>query len=313
MAQRSGHRKDLLRVADLEGEELVELLERAMEARAKPERFQGLATGRSVGVLFEKPSLRTRFSVEAALARLGAHPIGAYDREVGLGSRESLEDAARVLERYVGAIVIRTFEHARVETLAEHASIPVINALSDAHHPLQALADLQTVAEACHNGDVHALKGTKIAFVGDGNNVAHSLIEAGALSGAEVAVATPEGHEPDSDIVGWALERGARLTVTNDPVAACSGAQAVYTDVWASMGQEEEAAQRHKRFEPYRVTPALMANASSDAIFLHCLPAHRGEEVAAEVIDGPTSRVFDQAENRLHTALAVLGVALEVL
>jgi ornithine carbamoyltransferase len=289
---------DLVRISELEAGELVELLESAAAAKRDPASVAGIGAGKVVAVLFEKPSLRTRFSVESALARLGAHPIGAYDKEVGLGSREPVDDAAKVLERYVDAIVIRTFEDARVDALADAASVPVINALSDGHHPLQALADLMTITEAKCDGDVRALKGVKVAWVGDGNNVARSLIDACALVGAEISVACPPGYEPrDTD-------------VTNDPLAAVAGADVVCTDVWASMGQESEAAERKKIFEPYRVTADLMRRAAGDAIFLHCLPAHRGEEVDADVIDGPASRVFDQAENRLHTTLAVFVDAM---
>ena len=305
-----GHRigeavNDLLRISDLESSELLELLELAIATKADPESIKHAADGRVAAVLFEKPSLRTRFSVEAALARLGAHPIGAYDREVGLGSREPLDDAAHVLERYVDAIVIRTFGHDRVETIADAAKIPVINALSDAHHPLQALADLQTIAEETCGGDVRALKSVQIAWVGDGNNVAHSLVEASALAGASVSLACPKGHEPDREVVEWARGKGVSVAVTNEPSEAVKGADVVCTDVWASMGQEAESAQRSRTFAAFRVTSQLMSQASKDAIFLHCLPAHRDEEVAAEVIDGPASRVFDQAENRLHTAVAV--------
>jgi ornithine carbamoyltransferase len=299
--------KDLLRVADLDGGELLGLLDEAIAAKHDPSSVRGTAERRIVAVLFEKPSLRTRFSVEAALARLGAHPIGAYDREVGLGERESLEDAARVLERYVDAIAIRTFDHSRVETLAEYSTVPVVNALSDAHHPLQALADLMTVAEAKCAGDPRGLKEVKIAFVGDGNNVAHSLIEGCSLVGARLALACPVGHEPDLSIVAQAKQRSSDIAITNDASMAVRDADVVYTDVWTSMGQESEAADRRARFEAYRITNELMASASSDVIFLHCLPAHRGEEVDADVIDGPASRVFDQAENRLHTTLAVFS------
>ena len=295
---------DLLRVADLDRSELIDVLETAIATKRDPASVRDVASGKVVAVLFEKPSLRTRFSVEAALARLGAHPIGAYDREVGLGDREPLDDAARVLERFVDAIVIRTFAHSRVEEIASAAEIPVINALSDRHHPLQALADLQTIAEARCGGDVRALKGVKVAWVGDGNNVAHSLIEGCALVGAQIAVATPSTYEPDADVVAWAKQQGAEVSVTDDPVAAVRDADVVSTDVWASMGQESEASSRAEIFEPYRVTSELMSEAAADAIFIHCLPAHRGDEVAAEVIDGPASRVFDQAENRLHTTLA---------
>jgi len=284
----------LLRVSDLNSAGFVELLELAAKAKADPAFVRGSAEGRSVAVIFEKPSLRTRFSVEAALARIGAHPIGAYDREVGLGQRESLDDAGRVLSRYTDAIVIRTFEHARVEELAAAATVPVINALSDAHHPLQALADLQTIVESCCDGDVSALTRLKIAYVGDGNNVAVSLIEACSILGVQIALACPAGHEPHIDAV-----------VMNDPKHAVADADVVYTDVWTSMGQEDEAEARRATFGAYRVTPELMARAKPSAIFLHCLPAHRDEEVDAAVIDGPHSRVFDQAENRLHTTLAV--------
>jgi ornithine carbamoyltransferase len=297
--------KDLLRVADLEAGELLELLSSAIDAKCDPASLRGLGEGRVVAVLFEKPSLRTRFSVEAALARLGAHPIGAYDREVGLGTRESLDDAARVLERFADAIVIRTFAHSRVEEMAAAASVPIVNALSDGHHPLQALADLMTVAEACCEEDVRGLKDVRLAYVGDGNNVAHSLIEACALVGARLVLACPSGHEPDLSIVAEAKKVSSDVALTNDVRMAVSGADVVYTDVWASMGQEAESDARRATFASYRVTRELMSLASPDAIFLHCLPAHRGEEVDADVIDGPASRVFDQAENRLHTSVAV--------
>jgi ornithine carbamoyltransferase len=296
---------DLLRVADLEPAELFDVLETAIATKSDPASVRGAAAGKVVAVLFEKPSLRTRFSVEAALARLGAHPIGAYDREVGLGTREPLDDAARVLERYVDAIVIRTFAHDRVASLAAYAEVPVINALSDTHHPLQGLADVMTIAEARCAGDVRALKDVKVAWVGDGNNVANSLIETCALVGADIALAMPSHHEPEGEVVAWAKDRGISVYVTDDPAAAVAGADVVSTDVWASMGQEDEAEVRKALFEPYRVTSELMSGAAPDAIFLHCLPAHRGEEVSADVIDGPSSRVFDQAENRLHTTLAV--------
>ena len=296
---------DLLRVADLEPSDLTELLELALSVKRDPLSVSGVGAGRICAVLFEKPSLRTRFSVEGALARLGAHPVGAYDREVGLGTRESLPDAARVLSRYSDAIVIRTFAHGRVEELAEAADVPVINALTDEHHPLQALADLMTVAEACCDGDVRALKDVRIAWVGDGNNVCASLIEGCALSGASLGVACPPRHEPSEAVVGWARSRDAVVEIYADPREAVVGADVVYTDVWASMGQEAEAEKRRSVFADYRVTESLMSAANPGAVFLHCLPAHRGEEVDAGVIDGPSSRVFDQAENRLHSTVAV--------
>ena len=285
--------RDLLRISDLEEEELFELLETSIAVKRDPSSVRDVAAGKAVAVLFEKPSLRTRFSVEAALARLGAHPIGAYDREVGLGDREPIPDAARVLERYVDAMVMRTFEQARVKDLADAAKIPVINALSNEHHPLQALADLMTIAEHKCGGDVRALKTVKVAWVGDGNNVARSLIEGCWLTRTEIAVACPPGYEPGG------------IAVSHDPADAVAGADVVVTDVWASMGQEAESDDRRAIFEPYRVTTSLMSKAARGAIFLHCLPAHRGEEVEADVIDGRASRVFDEAENRLHTTLAV--------
>lgn len=296
---------DLTRISDLGRSEIEELLDSALAAKADPGSLPRVGEGRSVAILFEKPSLRTRFSLEAALVRLGAHPIGAYDREIGLGSREPLVDAARVLERYVAAIVIRTFEHTRVDELAEASSVPVVNALSDDHHPLQALADLMTVTETHCGGDPRKLGEVKIAYLGDGNNVAHSLIEACGLFGARIAIACPEHYAPDPSIVSWARDGSAEVDVTPDPYEAVQGADVVYTDVWTSMGQEAESSQRRSDLEAYRVTADLMSKAATGAIFLHCLPAHRGEEVDADVIDGAASRVFDQAENRMHTALAV--------
>jgi len=290
---------DLLRVSDLDSSELVDLLDLAIAAKTRPHMYADTGKGRVCAVLFEKPSLRTRFSVEAALARIGARAIGAYDQAAGLGTREPVPDAAQVLSRYCDAIVIRTFDDARVTELAAAADVPVINALSDGHHPLQALADLMTVAEACCDGDVRGLKDVKIAYIGDGNNVCVSLMEGCALTGASLAIATPPGHEPPGELTG------PQIVVGSDPLEAVRGADVVYTDVWTSMGQEAEADARRNTFEPYRITQSLMDAAAPDAVFLHCLPAHRGEEVDAAVIDGPASRVFDQAENRLHTTLAV--------
>ena len=294
--------RDLLSVADLTADELEHLLALARRAKADRHAFRDAAAGASVAVLFEKPSLRTRFSVEVACTRVGAHPVGAYDREVGLGSREPIADAARVLDGYVDAIVMRTFEHDRVRSLADAAGVPVINALSDDHHPLQGLADVLTIEDT-------APSPLRVAWIGDGNNVCHSLLEACALRGIEVVVACPSGHEPDGAVVSWAAERIA-VDVTDDPVRAVKDSTAVVTDVWASMGREDEAEQRRATFEPYRVTPELMASAATGAVFLHCLPAHRGDEVAAEVIDGGASVVFEQAHNRLHTTTAVLAAAI---
>jgi ornithine carbamoyltransferase len=296
---------DLLRIADLDSAEFFDLLDASAAFKRDPIVYADAGRGRVVGILFEKPSLRTRFSVESALARIGAHPVGAYDREIGLGSREPMADAGAVLSGYCDAIVMRTFEHARVAGLAEAASVPVVNALSDDHHPLQALADVLTIAEECADGDVRALKGLHVAYVGDGNNVAHSLIEAAALAGFTVSCACPQGFEPDEHIVAAARTRGATVEVVHAPADAVFGAAAVYTDVWTSMGQEGESHRRRDVFREYRVTSDLMAKAAPGAVFLHCLPAHRDEEVEPSVIDGSASRVFAQATNRMHTAAGV--------
>jgi ornithine carbamoyltransferase len=298
--------RHLLRLAGLEAGELLGLLDLARRLRDEPEVHAGALSGRCVALLLEKPSLRTRFSIEAAVARLGGRVLLAADAETGLGSREPIPDAARVLSRYVDAVAIRTFAQARVEELAEWSTVPVVNALTDEHHPLQALADLMTLAAAHAGGDPAGLRGLRLAYVGDGNNVAHSLIEGCALAGVEIACACPPGFEPDPAVVAWARERGAAVDLSASPEKAVAGAAAVYTDVWTSMGQEAEAARRREAFAGFQVTRDLMALAGPGAIFLHCLPAHRGEEVAAEVMDGPASRVFDQAENRMHTAGAVL-------
>jgi ornithine carbamoyltransferase len=234
---------------------------------------------------------------------LGAHPLVLKQDEVGLGKRESVEDVARVLDRYLDVLAFRVFDHRNLVALAESAEAPVINLLSDLEHPCQALADLQTLQE--HK----PLSGQVVAFIGDGNNVCHSLMVAGAMAGTSVRVAGPRGHEPSPEVVARARDLaadGAEIVVTDDPQEAVQGVDAVYTDVWASMGQEEEAAERRRQFEPYRVDETLFALAAPDAIFLHCLPAHRGDEVTDGVADHPRSRIFDQAENRMHAFKALL-------
>ncbi|MFO7776926.1 MAG: ornithine carbamoyltransferase [Nitriliruptoraceae bacterium] len=301
----------LLGIDDLDADQLVDLLDLADRLAADRAgtgagaHDQALAA-RTVALLFEKPSTRTRVSFQVAVAELGGHPLPLSSAELQLGRGETIADTAAVLSRFVHAIVIRTFGQERIVELAANATVPVVNALTDLEHPCQALADLQTL-RAARGGE---LAGSVLTYVGDGNNVAHSLLLAGALAGVEVRVAHPEGYEPDDAIVARARELaaagGSEVVVTTDAVAAVTGAHAVYTDVWASMGQEAEAETRLAAFEPYRVTAALFAHAADDAVFLHCLPAHRGEEVAAEVIDGPASRVFDQAENRLHAQKALL-------
>jgi ornithine carbamoyltransferase len=300
-----------LGVDDLDADQLIDLLDLADRLKADRARADGgshhrALTGRTVALVFEKPSTRTRVSFQVAVAELGGHPLALSSAELQLGRGETIADTAAVLSRFVHAIVIRTFGQDRIVELAANATVPVVNALTDLEHPCQALADLQTL-RAARGGE---LTGSVLAYVGDGNNVAHSLLLAGALTGVEVRVAHPEGYAPDGGIVARARElaaaSGSEVVITTDPVAAVTGAHAVYTDVWASMGQEAEAEARLAVFDPYRVTPELFAHAAADAVFLHCLPAHRGEEVAAEVIDGPASRVFDQAENRLHAQKALL-------
>jgi len=278
----------------------------------KKDRFAAkpLAGPRSVAVIFEKPSTRTRLSFEAGIADLGGHPIILDARSTQLGRGETIEDTARVLSRYVSAIVIRTFGQDRIERLAEAASVPVVNALTDYAHPCQALADLQTIREK-----KGGLAGVTMTYLGDGNNMAHSLLLAGALAGMHVRVASPPGFEPIEQVVRRAGEiaatTGGSVEVTTDPIAAADGADVLYTDVWASMGQEAEAASRLLVFQPYTLDQRVVDAAADDVVVLHCLPAHRGEEISAEVIDGPHSAVFDQAENRLHAQKALLAFLLE--
>jgi ornithine carbamoyltransferase len=278
----------------------------------KKERFalRPLEGPKSVAVVFEKQSTRTRVSFEAGIAELGGHAIVIDARSSHLGRGETIEDTARVLSRYVSAIVIRTFGHDRIEALAAHATVPVVNALTDLAHPCQVLADLMTIRE--HRGDP---AGQTLAYVGDGNNVAHSLLLGGVLAGMHVRVASPTGYEPRADIVSRARALGERTggsaTVTTDVQTACAAADVLYTDVWASMGQEAEAAERAAVFAPYQLDDRCLEAAAPDAMVLHCLPAHRGEEIAASVIDGPQSFVFDQAENRLHAQKALLAFLLD--
>src|SRR4051794_8046428 len=290
------HFVDLL---DLSAEDARALLARAADlkrAYAEGERPPYLA-GRTLGLIFEKPSLRTRVSFEAAIAQLGGSAIFLRDKDVGMGSRESIADFSRVISQYVDALAVRTFAHATVEELARYATIPIINALSDQAHPCQALADMLTIQEALGN-----LDGVKLVFVGDGNNVARSLAVASALLGLEFVLASPPGYEFPAEFrtrfEGTFPDHP--LVVEHDPHRAVRGAQAVYTDVWASMGQEQEAEHRRAAFQPYQVNAALLADLPPEAVFLHCLPAHRGEEVPSDVLDGPRSVILPQAANRLH-------------
>jgi ornithine carbamoyltransferase len=298
---------DLLRDLDLTGDELSHLLDLAAEVKRSPRDYAHALDGKSIALLFEKPSLRTRLTFELAAKELGG---GSVFFEGPVGGREPLKDVARNLDRWVDGIVARVFSQTTVEDLATWSSVPVINALSDLYHPCQALADLQTVRE--HFGDV---RGRKVAFVGDGNNVAHSLMLTSVRLGMHFALGCPEGYAPDPEIVaqaeGLAAVEGGTVLITQDPAAALRDAHAVYTDVWTSMGQEQEAVERRKAFHPYQVNDTLFAEARPDAVFMHCLPAKRGEEVTDSVIESPRSVVFDQAENRLHAQKALLLMMLQ--
>jgi ornithine carbamoyltransferase len=275
-----------------------------LRGRTRPQP-QPLA-GQTVALLFEKPSLRTRVSFEVGASELGGRSLYLSPREVGLGARESVADVARVLSGYVHAVVLRTFNHHTVEEFAQHATIPVINGLSDLHHPCQGLTDLFTIAER-----FGSLSGLTLAYVGDGNNVAHSLMQAAVKLGVSVRIATPRGYEPDAAIlasaVAEAARTGASVALTDDPAGAVAGAQVVYTDVWTSMGQEAEVAVRRAIFADYQVNRRLLALAAPDAIVMHPLPAHRGEEITDDALDDPRSVVFTQAENRLHVQKAILS------
>jgi ornithine carbamoyltransferase len=299
--------RDLLRIADLDPARLEQVLELAAEMKANRWGWRFAQAGKLLVCLFAKPSTRTRVSLEAAASRLGMLPVMLRPDELQLGRGESIADTGRVLSGYAAAIAIRTFAQRDVADLADAASVPVINALTDEHHPCQALADLLTLRERFGR-----LTGLKLAYVGDGNNVAHSLMEAGALAGMHVAIATPPGYEPAPAVAvraraaSAADATGGTVNVMIDPHEAVRGAHAVYTDVWVSMGDEDERAQRLAQLRDYRVTAELMRLASPEAVFMHCLPAHRGREVDAAVIDGPQSVVFEQADNRLPTAQALL-------
>jgi ornithine carbamoyltransferase len=298
-------KRDLVSILDLSIGEIYSLLDLAGAMKANSAAYRGVLAGKQLVLFFEKPSLRTRLTFEAGMNSLGGVSFFVDQTSSRLGAREPLDDVAHNLERWVDGVVLRTFAHDTVAKMAEFASIPVINALSDHEHPCQALADLMTVREKFGE-----LRNVKIAYVGDGNNVAHSLMLASAKVGATISVGTPKGYEPNASVISQAKavasKTGGKVNVTNDPIAAVSGADVVYTDVWASMGQESEAAERRQICAPYRVSDKLMSYAAEHAVFMHCLPAHRGDEVAASVIDGPHSVVFDEAENRLHIQKAIL-------
>jgi ornithine carbamoyltransferase len=301
-------KRDFLTVDALATDELLRLLDLADALKADRRPLDHLA-GQSIGMLFEKPSTRTRISFEVGIAELGATPIVLSAAELQLGRGETVEDTARVLSRYLHGLVVRTFAQSRLELLASAGTIPIINALSDFDHPCQVLADLQTIRE--HRG---RLRGLKLAYLGDGNNVANALLRGCAMAGMHVAVGAPAGYQPIPQVVGIAEEiaatAGGSVTVTADPLEAAKDADVVYTDVWASMGQEAEHDARMLMFRPFQVGDAVLSSARSDALVLHCLPAHRGEEITAAAIDGPNSVVWDQAENRLHAQKALLLLLL---
>ncbi|HLP15756.1 MAG TPA: ornithine carbamoyltransferase [Bacteroidota bacterium] len=297
--------QDFLTVRDMEKEEIHETFRIARDMKADRRKYSEALKGETLALIFEKPSLRTRTSFDVGIQQLGGFSLYLSPAEISLGKRESVHDVAKNLERMVQGIMIRTFAHQIVVDMAKYASIPVINGLTDYSHPCQAMADYLTILEK-----KKSLEGLKLCYVGDGNNVAHSLMFAGALLGVNVTVLCPPGFEPDAAAVaqasGDAKKTGAVIEVVHDPSVGAKNADVIYTDVWASMGQESEAETRKAIFKPYQVNSELMATAKSDALFMHCLPAHRGDEVTDAVIDSPQSVVFDEAENRLHVQKAIM-------
>jgi ornithine carbamoyltransferase len=299
--------RDFVAIADFTPEEIERILDTAvrLKTRGRPE----LLTGRTLAMIFEKPSLRTRVSFQVAMTDLGGHAIYLSQEEVGLGVREPVKDIARVLSRYADVIAARTYAHATVRELADHASVPVINALSDEEHPCQALADLLTIRER-----FGGVKGVAIGYIGDGNNVARSLVLSAAMLGARITMATPPGYEPPGDLLeaaaGYAHRSGGEVRIVRAPEEAAAGADVVYTDVWTSMGQDSERNRRQRDFAGYQVSLELMRYAAPHAVIMHDLPAHRGEEILDEAIESPQAVVFDQAENRLHAQRALLALLL---
>jgi len=296
---------DFLSVRDMTGKEMLETFSIARSMKANRKKYSKSLQGKTLALIFEKPSLRTRTSFDVGIQQLGGFSLCLSAAEISLGKRESVYDVAKNLERMVQGIMIRTFAHKIVVDLAKHASIPVINGLTDYSHPCQAMADFMTIQEKKKK-----LKGLKLCYVGDGNNVAHSLMFAGARLGVNVTIACPQGYEPDKTATAQAKddakESGAHIEVVHDPADGAKGADVIYTDVWASMGQESEAQARKKVFIRFQVNRELMSKAKTDAIFMHCLPAHRGDEVTNDVIDSNRSVVFDEAENRLHAQKAIM-------
>ncbi|MDD3346040.1 MAG: ornithine carbamoyltransferase [Candidatus Omnitrophica bacterium] len=298
-------KKDLLSIENLEPSEIESILELGRRLKRNKNKFSKVLSKKTLALVFQKPSNRTRVSFEVGMYQLGGNSLYLSPQEINLGVRESIADVGRTISRYVDGIVLRTFEHKNCLEMAEAASVPVINGLSDFSHPCQALADILTIKEKL--GD---LKKVTLAYVGDGNNVCNSLLFAASKTGMNISIATPKGYSPSSksveDASVFAELSGSRIKIGNDPFSAVKDAQVVYTDVWASMGQEEESGQRKAAFRDFQINGALMAKAGKGALVMHCLPAHRGEEITDEVIDSPSSVVFDQAENRMHVQKAVL-------
>lgn len=298
---------DFLTLAPLTGEDIESLLSEAMRLKAEGTKGFKPLSGKTIGLIFEKPSTRTRVSFEVAVRRLGGSCLALTDRDLQLGRGETIEDTGRVLSRYLDGLVVRTFAQERIASLAASSDVPVVNALTDASHPCQALADMLTILE-----EKGTLEGLKLAYVGDGNNVANSLMRAATKLGLEMTVSTPAGHEPAAAVVdecrGYAEASGGTLAVGNDPREGVSAADVVYTDVWVSMGQPDLEEEAVSHFDGFQVNEELFSLAHEDAIAMHCLPAHRGQEITADVLDGPRSVVWDQAENRLHAQVALLGL-----
>ena len=300
--------RHLISIHDLTADQVRGLFRLAADVKANPAKYETALHRRSLGMIFQKSSTRTRVSFETGMVQLGGHALFLSSRDIQLGRGETIHDTAKVLSRYLDGIMARTFSHQDVVDLARFGTVPVINGLTDDLHPCQALTDYFTLSEIF--GGYEGLAGRKIAYVGDGNNMCHSLLLGAAKVGMDIAVACPQGYDPKPDYLDLARADGEAVGITieivRDPREAAAGASAVYTDVFASMGQEDQQAERLKAFEGYRVDAAVMAEAAKDAVFLHCLPCHRGEEVSAEVADGPQSRIFDEAENRLHTQKAIM-------
>lgn len=306
-------KKHFLKLSDYSTEEILYLLEEArnLKQQLKKGIDHTFLKGKTLGMIFEKASTRTRVSFEVGMLQLGGHAIFLSTKDIQLGRGETVADTAKALSRYVDGLMIRTFEHEKVEELAEHATVPVINGLTDLHHPAQVLADLLTILE--HKG---RLQGINLCYIGDGNNnMTHSLLEGATKVGMNISIASPKGYEPNETIVNECMKvaqaNRCNILLTTDPVEAVKGADVIVTDVWASMGDEEEREERLERFHSYQVNKELCKHAKDDFIFLHCLPAHRGEEVTAEVIDGTHSVVFDEAENRLHAQKALLHILMK--